>query len=150
MNLRPLGVEYPRHLNLGAVNKPVAKAQRFMNPITLVVSSENANGIDKAVVVLWLRMHLRIATHETVADEQQPGPHQISQAKHVEGIQAAGLGCFGWFKLVVHRENQVGQIKDVIHHELDLLGSGVADQLIIEVTDTLNQLGHRAREIVTK
>ena len=148
MNPRPLGLEYPRHLNLGAVYAPAADAHRFTNPLALVVAAENANGVYTAAVVLGLRMHLRIAIHDTVADEQQPGPHPISQAKHVEGIQATGFGCFGWVELVVHRESQAGQMSDVILLELDLLGNGVADQFIIEVADPLKHIGLTARKKV--
>jgi len=51
---RPVGVEDPRHADLGAVHAPVVEAQRFGNALALVVAAADADGENAAAVALGL------------------------------------------------------------------------------------------------
>jgi len=50
----PIGIEDPRHPDLGAVHAPVVKAQRFGDPLALVVAAADADRVDAAPVALAL------------------------------------------------------------------------------------------------
>ena len=148
MHARPVRVEDPHHLDPQVVLAKVVEAERLGAALALVVAGARPDRIDVAPVVLGLGMLAGVAVDLRGRGLEQPGPHPLGQAEHVDGAVDAGLGGLHRVELVVDRRGRAGEVVDLVDLDVEREGDVVAHQLEVRPVHQVGDVGAAPGEVV--
>ena len=150
MHPRAVGVEDPHDPHIEVVHAVVVHEQRFGRALAFVVAGARADRIDRAAIVLGLRMDLGIAVDFAGRGLQDFRPAAFGHAQHVDRAQHRGLDRLDRVVLIVAGRGGAGEVVDLVDFQQDRLRDVVPDQLEIRPVEQMGDVRLLAGEKIVE
>ena len=126
--MRTVSVKVPSNSNVYPFLTVVIHEKRFGNPLPLIVTRADADGIDISPIALRLGVNCWIAVNFACRCLEDARFHPLCQPQHVNRPQYARLCRFDRVVLVVDRAGRTGEVVDPVDLDHKRVGDVVADQ----------------------